>query len=388
MRILFLTWRDTRNPEGGGSEVYVENVASALAAAGHDVTIFCASYPDAAPLELIDGVRFVRRGTKLGVHLEAVRYLRSPTFGTPDVIVDVQNGIPFFARPVRRDIPTVVLVHHVHREQWPVVYGPLRSRIGWALESRISPRLYRECLYVAVSRRTKAELEGIGVAADRVEVIYNGTSPAPEVEDTKAEQPTVLVLGRLVPHKQVEHVLRAAGRLRVRIPDLRIRIIGDGWWSESLRQAATDLGVADTVEFLGFVDERTKHQELARSWVLALPSLKEGWGIVVMEAAQQGVPTIAYRNAGGVTESIVDTETGLLARDEPEFSTHLEALLADETLRKQMGENAREHATHYTWQETSAAFADTLARAANRGRLSVSPAQPVHLGHQLERELQ
>ena len=85
MRILFLTWRDTRNPEGGGSEVYVENVASALAAAGHEVTIFCASYPDAAPLEIIDGVRFVRRGTKLGVHLEAVRYLRSPTFGTPDV---------------------------------------------------------------------------------------------------------------------------------------------------------------------------------------------------------------------------------------------------------------------------------------------------------------
>ena len=164
-------------------------------------------------------------------------------------------------------------------------------------------------------------------------------------------------------------------------------IIGDGWWSQSLRQAAEDLGVADSVEFLGFVDERTKHQELAKSWVLALPSLKEGWGIVVMEAAQQGVPTIAYRDAGGVTESIVDTETGLLARDETEFSTHLEALLADETLRKQMGEGAREHATRYTWQETSAAFADTLARAANRGRLSVSPVQPVHLGHQLEREL-
>jgi hypothetical protein len=51
-----------------------------------------------------------------------------------------------------------------------------------------------------------------------------------------------------------------------------------------------------------------------------------------------------------------------------------------------MGENAREHATRYTWQETSAAFADTLARAANRRRLTVSPAEPVHLGHQVEAE--
>ncbi|HPE14099.1 MAG TPA: glycosyltransferase, partial [Actinomycetota bacterium] len=122
LRVLFLNWRDTRHPEGGGSEVYVENVARSLAAAGHQVTIFCAMYEGALADEMADGVRFVRAGTKLGVYREAVLRMRRRAFGELDVIIDVQNGIPFMSRAVVGPTPVVVLVHHVHREQWPVVY--------------------------------------------------------------------------------------------------------------------------------------------------------------------------------------------------------------------------------------------------------------------------
>lgn len=381
LRALFLNWRDTRHPEGGGSEVYVENVARSLAAAGHDVTVFCAKYEGAAERETVDGVRFVRGGTKLSVYPEAVRRLRRGEFGDLDVIVDVQNGIPFMSRAVAKGVPVVVLVHHVHREQWPVVYDRLRARIGWWVESQVAPRLYRDCTYVAVSDRTRSELAELGIDRQRVHVIHNGIEQAPGLDVEPAPYPHIAVVGRLVPHKRVEHVLRAAAILRRGHPDLRVSVVGDGWWSPRLRRVATALGVDDLVDFHGFVDEKTKHRIYASAWVLALPSLKEGWGIVVMEAATHGVPSVAYMDAGGVAESILDGRTGLLVEgDETDFARALGTVLESPELRSRLGRAARERAQEYTWAATAEAFADVL-RDVSGGQVPVVPAPSGHLDH-------
>lgn len=384
LRVLFLNWRDTRHPEGGGSEVYVENVARSLAAAGHDVTIFCAMYEGAEDRETVDGVHYVRAGSKLSVYPEAVRRLRRREFGHLDAIVDVQNGIPFMSRAVAGATPVVVLVHHVHREQWPVVYDRVRARVGWWIESQVAPRLYRDCTYVAVSDRTASELTELGVHDSRITVIHNGIEQAPGLDVERAEHPHIVVVGRLVPHKRVEHVLRAAAVLRRRHPGLRISVVGDGWWSGRLRRVAQTLGVEDVVTFRGFVDEKTKHEILESAWVLALPSLKEGWGIVVMEAATHGVPAVAYRSAGGVTESIVDGETGLLVEGGViEFTRALDSLLSDAPMTDRMGAAARERTDQFTWGATAAAFADVLARATGQAgpEVSVAPAPSGHVEH-------
>ncbi len=389
LRVLFLNWRDTRHPEGGGSEVYVENVARSLAAAGHDVTIFCAMYSGAEERETMDGVHFVRAGTKLSVYPEAVRRLRRREFGHLDVIVDVQNGIPFMSRAVAGGTPVVVLVHHVHREQWPVVYDRVRARVGWWIESQVAPRLYRDCTYVAVSDRTATELTELGVHDTRITVIHNGIEQAPGLDVERAEHPHIVVVGRLVPHKRVEHVLRAAAALRGRHPGLRVSIVGDGWWSGRLRRVAQTLGVDDVVDFRGFVDEKTKHEIYRSAWVLALPSLKEGWGIVVMGAATHAVPAVAYRAAGGVTESIVDGETGLLVDGEvSDFTRAIDSLLRDEVTIDQMGAAARERTERFTWAATAEAFADVLARATGQTtpHVSVAPAPSGHVEHHMPAE--
>ena len=127
--------------------------------------------------------------------------------------------------------------------------------------------------------------------------------------------------------------------------------------------------MADIVEFTGFVTEEEKARQLARAWVMALPSLKEGWGIVVVEAALAGVPTVAYRDAGGVTESIVDGETGILVADsEAEFGRALQALLADDPLRDKLGAQARSNAAQYTWDAAAEAFEAILSEAAEQSR--------------------
>ena len=123
--VVFLSWRDTRHPEGGGAEKYLEMVATGLVGLGATVTVFCAAHPAAPPDEEVAGVRYVRRGGRLTVYLRGMLALLRGSLGSPDVVVDVQNGLPFWSRLVTRT-PVVVLVHHVHREQWPVAI-PARS---------------------------------------------------------------------------------------------------------------------------------------------------------------------------------------------------------------------------------------------------------------------
>jgi glycosyltransferase involved in cell wall biosynthesis len=168
------------------------------------------------------------------------------------------------------------------------------------------------------------------------------------------------VLGRLVPHKRVELALEAAARIRRHLPGLRVLVVGQGYWEPRLRAAVTRLGLEDAVELLGWLDEEAKQRVLASSWVLAMPSLKEGWGLAVVEAAAAGTPTVAFRAAGGVRESVVHGATGLLADDPEEFTRHLAWVLLNRHLRERLGEAARAHAARYTWSQSVAGFAAVL----------------------------
>ena len=361
--VLFLNWRDTTHPEGGGSEVFVERVAAGLAAQGRPVTLFCAAHPGAPRSEQVGGIRVVRRGGRLTVYLHAWWAHLTGRLGHHEVVVDVQNGVPFFAALWCRR-PLVVLVHHVHREQWRVVMPPLQARVGWWIESRLAPRLHRHARYVAVSEATRRELAGLGVPPASVTVVHNGTTAAgPAGPVARTPYPSVCVLGRLVPHKRVELALEAAARIRPHLPGLRVLVAGHGYWEPRLRETVDRLGLTDAVELLGWVDEEAKQRLLASSWVLAMPSVKEGWGLAVLEAAANGTPTVAFRAAGGLVESVRHGITGLLADDADEFTRHLAWVLLNRHLRERLGEAARAQAARFTWPQSVAGFAAVLDEA-------------------------
>jgi glycosyltransferase involved in cell wall biosynthesis len=384
-RIAFLSWRDTQNPEGGGAERYLEKMAVGLVARGCEVTIFCAAYAGASPDEVVDGIRFVRRGGKLSVYAQGMRALRRGDLGDVDLVVDVQNGLPFFSRLVTRR-PVVVLVHHVHREQWPVVYPGPTGKVGWWIEHRLAPLLYRRSQYVAVSRATRAELRTLGVRGPRVAVVHNGTDPIIPVQCGKADSPTIAVVGRLVPHKQVEHAIDAALELREEFPGLRLEVVGSGWWEGNLHEYAAARCAGDTVVFRGHVGEEEKHGIYERAWVLALPSLKEGWGLVVGEAGMHATPTVAYRSAGGTMESVAAGVSGLLVDDRDELTAALRSLILDEALRASLGDGARAMSHAYTWEHAQESFA-VVVDAALQGRLidSQDPEEPVESAEGLAR---
>jgi glycosyltransferase involved in cell wall biosynthesis len=368
MHVLFCNWRDLKNPEGGGSERYVETMARGLVDRGHRVTIACARHDNAPDDEVVGGVRFVRRGSKLDIYARTFLALLLRRYGRVDLIVDVQNGLPFFTRLATRK-PVVVLVHHVHREQWPVVYPGRIGRIGWWIESRLAPRLYRHSQYVTVSEATRGELVELGVERSRIAIVHNGSDPAPVVAVTRSPTPRLCVLGRLVPHKQVEHAIDVVAALSPQFPDLALDVVGDGWWSQELHDHARVRRVADRVLFHGFIDDVEKHEILAASWVMLLPSLKEGWGIVIGEAGSHGTPTVAYRSAGGTNESISHKDSGYLADSPQELTEAVRDLVEDDHWREFLGRGALERSRRISWrtsQEQFASIVDDVARRATR----------------------
>jgi glycosyltransferase involved in cell wall biosynthesis len=355
--------------------VYVERIARELVGHGHRVTLLCAAHSGGPAEEVTDhGVRVLRRGGRHTVYLRAaLAYLAGliglgplsrRRGGRPDVIVDVGNGLPFLA-PLWSRRPVIALVHHVHREQWPVVLTPRLARIGWWIESRLAPRVYRRCRYVTVSAATRDELAVLGVDPERVSIVHNGTPDMTTARVARTADPSLVVLGRLVPHKQVEVALRAVAALAGELPGLSLVVAGQGWWEAALRQTAADLGIGDRVRFAGFVSDAEKRVLLSEAWVALTPSLKEGWGLTIVEAGAAGTPTVAFRGAGGVKESLVDGRTGLLADDPDDFTRKVRLLLTDDTLRLAMGAAARAHAAQFTWPAAGERFAALVARAAD-----------------------
>ena len=375
--VLLLCWRDIGHPQGGGSETYLQRIGAQLADAGMNVTLRTARYPGAARREVAEGVRISRGGGPYTVYIWAGLAMVAARLGLgplrkprPDVVIDSQNGLPFLARLAfgRR---VVVLVHHCHREQWPVA-GRVLGRVGWFVESRLSPRLHRRNQYVTVSLPSVRDLADLGVDTGRVAVVRNGLDEAPPHTLTghRSVTPRVVVLSRLVPHKQIEDALDAVAALRPRIPGLHLDVVGGGWWQDKLLQHAQRLGIAEAVTFHGHVDDETKHAVVQRSWVHLLPSRKEGWGLAVVEAAQHGVPTIGYRSSGGLTDSIVDGVTGLLVDSHADMVDGLEQLVSDPVLREELGAKAAARSREFSWTQSAASMRTVLEAVHSGGRVS------------------
>lgn len=359
MKILLMCWRDTTHPQGGGSERYLERVGEYLASRGHTVIYHTACHTDAPHKTQRDGITFLRRGGKYTVYLAGIAAILRHR---PGVIVDTQNGIPFFAR-LFTNAPTILLTHHCHRNQWPVA-GPVISRIGWFLESQVAPRIYRGAPYVTVSEASATDLVELGVAPGDITIIENGVDPVPDAVPVLVDDGLIhlVTLSRLVPHKHIEDAMDAVATMDGVVLD----VIGSGWWEDTLRDYAAPLG--DKVVFHGQVTEDYKHALLARAAVHLMPSAKEGWGLAVIEAAQHGVPSVGYRDAGGLRDSIRDGQTGVLVDTRGELIAATQALIDDPTYRRELGDNARQWAGTFSWETTGARFAELVEKLGPEGK--------------------
>ncbi|MBQ0849245.1 MULTISPECIES: glycosyltransferase family 4 protein [Streptomyces] len=352
-RIVFLARRDYGNEAAGGSELLVDRLAEGLTHLGHQVTLLCggpAAYRD---------YRVVSAGGDLGHYLRA-RSAFQRQVGDCDLLVEVCNGMPYLA-PLWHRGPTLCLVNHVHTDLWRMRFGgPLApaARLGRRLEHWALAGGQRGGLLVAVSPSTAHALRAIGVERERIRVVHNGVEE-PGAPAERSPEPLFLAVGRLVEYKRIELLLRLWERVRP-VTGGRLVIVGDGPERQRLQQLA-----GPGVEFTGHVSEAEKHRLLCAAWLLLHPSAVEGWGLVVTEAAARETPAIAF-DVPGLRDSIVDGETGLLARGESSFAAAWCTLALSTHRRTLMGKAAGDRAAQYRWHRTVRQFR-AVATEAVRG---------------------
>lgn len=362
-RIHVLAWRDSADVEAGGSELHAAQICRLWAAAGIEVTMRT-SYAQGSPPETVrDGYRVVRRAGRYLVFPRAAVAELAGRHGVRDGLVEIWNGVPFFA-PLWVRGPRITFLHHIHTEMWPLVMPPRLARAGQLLERDIAPRLYRRSQIVTLSESSKSRLvRDMGLSPDRVHVVPPGVSEAFGPGPGRCPEPMVVAVGRLMPPKRFEALVGIVAEARRRVP-VRLVIVGEGYSRDSLERCVADLGAGGWCELRGRVDDAELVGLYRSARAVVSASISEGWGMTITEAAACGTPAIASRIAGH-EDAVIHGETGLLAGDDAQFVDQLVRLMSDDGLRDRLGDQARRAASQLSWERTAH---DTLAVLAAQAR--------------------
>jgi len=313
----------------GGAERWYRNLAEALVTKGHEVTILTLRQWETGDEPDLPGIEVVAVGPRLGLYTGGGRRRLVPpiVFGLGVLRHLLRRGrrydvvhtasFPYFsllavsAMRRRGGYRVVVDWHEVWtREYWREYLGRLGGRVGW--------RVQRACLRVpqhafCFSRLHERRLREHGVRGEitRLEGQYDG--PILPVAAQPA-RPVAVYAGRHIPEKRVPSLVPALALAREQIPELRGEIYGDGPERPKVMSAIAELGLEDVVRAPGFVNGAVLEQALSTAMCLVLPSRREGYGRVVIEASARGVPVVVVAGPdNAATELVEEGVNGMIA---------------------------------------------------------------------------
>ena len=352
-RILIFNWRDLKHKWAGGAEVYIHELAKRWVRMGHEVTLFCGNDGHSSGYETVDGVRIIRRGGRYFVYVWAFVYYQFRLHKKYDIVIDSENGIPFFS-PLYTKKKTFLLIHHVHQEVFRRSLKPPLSWIGLFLERRLMPLVYKNTEVITVSPSSKADILDHKLTLKEPSVLYNGVDLNVCKPGKKSPSPMVLYLGRLTNLKSIPVFIHAAERILSDLPTVKFVIAGDGPDRTNLMKLVKKLGLEHAISFKGRVSEGEKVALYQRAWVFVNPSLIEGWGITTIEANACGTPVVAS-NVQGLQDAVHNPHSGFLVPygNIEAFSDSIKKLLTDERLRQQMSHESIEWAKQFDWEKSA-----------------------------------
>lgn len=352
-RILIFNWRDVRHLWSGGAEVYIHELAKRWVADGNQVTLFCGNDGKSSRYETIDGVDIIRRGGFYTVYLWACLYYRIRLRGKYDIIIDSENGLPFFT-PLYAKEKTFLLIHHVHQEVFRKSLIPPFSWIALLLEKRVMPVVYRKTEVMTVSPSSKTDILRHKLTAKEPYVVYNGIDLTLCKPGKKSRTPLVLYLGRLTTAKSLPVFIRTAAKIHATLPKVKFVIAGEGPERTALTHLVKKMKLEQVISFKGKVSEAEKISLFQQAWVFVNPSLIEGWGITTIEANACGTPVVAS-NVAGLRDAVDNPHSGFLVPygDIDAFADSITKLLTSTTVRSRMAREARVWAEKFSWDKSA-----------------------------------
>ena len=304
----------------GGGEHWYRNLAERLVADGHEVTYLTLRQWDRGARPDVPGVDVRVAGPRMALYAGGRRRIAPPlVFGAGVLWHLLRHGrryevvhtasFPFFSllaaalvRPLRRYGLVVDWFELWSREYWRDYLGAAGGRVGWAVQKlclRVPQRAFTH------ARSTAARLRAEGVHGD-VEVLTGLQDLPPNTDAPHAAQPVVVFAGRHIPEKRVPALVRGFAAVREQAPELRLVVFGDGPDRAEVLALIESLGLGDVAQAPGFVERDELEETLASALCMVLPSRREGYGIVVVEASARGVPSVVVADPDNAATELVD----------------------------------------------------------------------------------
>jgi glycosyltransferase involved in cell wall biosynthesis len=355
----------------GGAERWYRNLAERLGAEGHQVTFLTRRQWDRGTKVDVPGVRVVALEPRMGLYTADGRRRidQALVFGAGclahfalhggDYDVVHTASFPYFSllaavavRPLRRFGLVVVWLEVWTREYWREYLGGAGT-IGWLVQ-RLCARARQRAFCFSRLHARRLRAEGVRGEVTVLEGEYAGPlEPHPGAEP---RAPVAVFAGRHIAEKRVPALVPALARARERVPDLRAEILGDGPDRPAVQRAVAAAGLDDAIHVPGFVPAERVDAALAEGEMMVLPSRREGYGMVVVEAAARGTPSVVVAGPdNAATELIEEGVNGVVAASaDPDD-------LADAMIR-----------VHEAGPALRASTADWFARSARRLSMAAS----------------
>jgi glycosyltransferase involved in cell wall biosynthesis len=353
MRLAVLSSTPASPTEGSGTFVALDGLIRGLTRLGHEVAF--------RPL-----------GCRVGFHtLDRWLYNVGAALRPPeaDLVlgVDLDGFLWARRRPREGRVPFVVALKGIIADELRNERGWVRTLLG--IQARWERANVHRADRVLVPSRYSAGVASqlYGLPPARIAVV-----PEPidlgewrrrfaAAERRVSSRPTVLSVARMYPRKRLEDLLRAAVILRGRIPDVQVRIVGEGPAGDDLRRLHAELGLGDTVVLRGEVSRTELSVEYVSADCFCLPTIQEGFGLVFAEAMAAGLPVVACR-AAAVPEIVADGRTGVLVtpRRPDELALAMETVLMNDGWRKELADQARQRVEGYDLDRVARAFMEVL----------------------------
>jgi glycosyltransferase involved in cell wall biosynthesis len=371
----------------GGGERWYRNVAEHLAAEGHDVTyLTLRQWERGTRVDLGERVRVVSVGPRMALYTAGGRRRILPplVFGLGVFLHLLQNGrrydvvdtcaFPYFSllsaatlRPLLRFELVVDWFEVWSRGYWLDYLGGLGGRVG-VLVQRACALVPQRAFCFSELHAQRLRDEGLRGPVTVLRGLYGGT---PEPGTPRRAEPIVLFAGRLIPEKQPTLGVAAIAIAAQRIEGLRGEFLGDGPERPALEAAIAEHGLQGIVSARGFADAEEVDTEMRRALCLLLPSRREGYGMVVVEAAARGTPSIVIAGEdNAATELIVEGVNGTIAaRGDPEavadaiVRVHEAGMALRESTTSWFAENAEWLSLEHSLRIVLESYANPSARA-------------------------
>ena len=345
--ILVLSQRDLHHPKAGGAEKYMHH-ALAQVALTREVIILSCGFNGCEKEETINNIKVIRKGKNLlSVIVYGYLYYMKHRKNI-DLVIDHSNTHQFFTFLFARK-KRVFFIHQLAVECWNYYYGKIGyvCRIAEDLLIRMS-----RGRTITVSHSTEQDLMTRGFR--EVYVCPEGNDIINEEIPQVTKQDYLIYIGRLVPYKRVEDALDVAKGLQ-----RPIKIMGRGpeKYMNFLKQYAKTHNI--DCEFMGFVSVEEKNRIISEAYFLVMPSIREGWGLVITESANLGTPSIVYP-VNGVIEAVDYGKAGIISDDINPKNMIAKLKFINNDDYQLIRQNAFAFSKTIVWENTAKVFAEII----------------------------